>query len=468
MRLKNLLYSLSFLLISFISTSQNTLIPDPNFEQALIDLGLDSAPINGFVTTSNISGESSLDVSGYNISNLAGIEGFTSLTNLNCSDNQLTTLNISNNTNLTELYCNNNQLATLNVTLHSRLKILWCYSNQLTSLNVNQNPDLISLRCEENTLTDLNTSNNLKLNVLACQKNQITQLDVSKNINLTYLDCSINKLITLDVTKNTDLRVLLCLQNQITELDINQNVLLSDLSCSFNQITELDASNNTTLINLNCDNNNLCRLNIKNGNNISSASVDFRSNPNLDCVVVDDPNGNHSNWEPSSFANYVSSPEECSNFVLVDTLDDVIGSNYLLPALVNGNYFTESGGNGINLNVGDTITTSQTIYIYNEINCYSNESSFNILINESDYFIPKYFTPNNDGSHDVWKVLDSNNIIKSIHIFNRAGKLLKSLIPNSQGWNGTYNGQLMRTDDYWYLITLNSGENISGHFTLKR
>ncbi len=53
--MKNLLL-LPTLFTFVIGFSQTTAIPDPNFEQALIDLGYDTAPINGSVPTANISG----------------------------------------------------------------------------------------------------------------------------------------------------------------------------------------------------------------------------------------------------------------------------------------------------------------------------------------------------------------------------------------------------------------------------
>jgi len=64
-------------------------------------------------------------------------------------------------------------------------------------------------------------------------------------------------------------------------------------------------------------------------------------------------------------------------------------------------------------------------------------------------------------------VKDLTNNIKDIAIFDPYGKLLKSLGPNV-GWNGTFNGKPMETNDYWYVITFQTGEVIKGHFTLKR
>ena len=107
-----LLLFLGFTLVGF---SQTTLIPNPNFEQALIDLGYDSGTINGSVPTADISGITSLDVYNYNITDLTGIEDFTALTSLSCDSNQLTSLDVSNNTALTYLNCYDNQLTSLDV-----------------------------------------------------------------------------------------------------------------------------------------------------------------------------------------------------------------------------------------------------------------------------------------------------------------------------------------------------------------
>jgi len=67
-----------------------TLIPDANFEQALINLGYDTGTPDGSVPTANINTVTDLDVSSQNISDLTGIEDFTALTSLNCNYNNLT------------------------------------------------------------------------------------------------------------------------------------------------------------------------------------------------------------------------------------------------------------------------------------------------------------------------------------------------------------------------------------------
>jgi len=69
----------------------------------------------------------------------------------------------------------------------------------------------------------------------------------------------------------------------------------------------------------------------------------------------------------------------------VDTPADVTScDSYTLPTLTNGTYFTASNGGGTQLNPGDTISTSTTLFVYAETattpNC-SDEHSFDITIN---------------------------------------------------------------------------------------
>tara|TARA_R110002050_G_scaffold54303_4_gene122937 strand:+ start:23062 stop:24474 length:1413 start_codon:yes stop_codon:yes gene_type:complete len=466
--IKKITFSVFIILISFIGVAQNTAIPDPIFEQVLIDYGIDFGPIDGVVLTANISSIVDLDVTSYNISDLTGIEDFVALEVLSCENNQLTNLDVTNNTNLLHLFCNNNLLTNLDVTLHPNLEVLWCFNNQLSTLNVSQNTNLRALRCENNNLINLDTSNNIGLVDFVCENNQISTLDVSNNSTLNIFQCGNNLLSNLDVTNNISLSILNCEQNQLSTLNVTNNSRLNTLLCFGNQLTELNLTQNSSLISLNCSNNQLCSLYINNGNNNNVVLMNFNLNPDLNCVVVDNVNEDHSSWQPVSFSNYVNTPDACSNFVLVDTLNDFIGPNYALPILNNGNYFTESGSNGTQLNTGDIISTSQTIYIYNETVCNSNESNFNVLITNADYYIPKYFTPNNDGNHDLWKVIDNNNKVNNITIYNRYGKLLKFLLPISSGWDGTYNGELLSSDSYWYIVVLNTGEAVKGHFVLKR
>ena len=86
---------------------------------------------DGELTPTEIAGVESMDVSNQQIADLTGIEYFTSLKNLNCRDNQLQVLDVSQNTNLTHFDCANNQLISLNMTGCSPTGDFKCFGNQL-------------------------------------------------------------------------------------------------------------------------------------------------------------------------------------------------------------------------------------------------------------------------------------------------------------------------------------------------
>ncbi|MFH7016362.1 LamG-like jellyroll fold domain-containing protein [Flavobacterium sp. FlaQc-47] len=112
------------------------LLPDTSFEQKLIDLGIDTDGLNGRITTANISTITSLDLSNSNIQDLTGIEYFTALTFLDCSDNQLKTLDVSKNLALETLNASSNQITTLDFSKNTKLKIVYITNNPLISVNL--------------------------------------------------------------------------------------------------------------------------------------------------------------------------------------------------------------------------------------------------------------------------------------------------------------------------------------------
>ena len=283
-----------------------TYVPDDNFEQALIDLGYDDV-LDDYVITDSINTVTTLDVSNDSISDLTGIEDFIALTSLNCSYNQLTTLNVSSNTALisldvssntalTSLYCNGNQLTSLDVSSNTALTFLDCNGNDLTSLGITSNTALTHLNCTNNQLTSLDVRSNTALTYLHCGDNQFTSLDVSMNTALTQLALGGNQLTSLDVSNNTSLTLLSCPENQLTSLDVSSNTDLTQIDCYDNQLDSLDVSNNTSLTWLQCYDNQLNYLNMRNGVTDSLTTFHAAGNDSLECIQTLDPNYATENW----------------------------------------------------------------------------------------------------------------------------------------------------------------------------
>ena len=207
-----------------------TYIPDDNFEQKLINLGYDNV-MDDYVITNNINTLTYLNVGDSEISDLTGIEDFTQLTYLHCSNNELTELNLSQNQQLVDLYCNGNQLTELNLSQNSSIVNLYCSNNELINLDVSQNTMLVNLYCSNNELISLDVSQNAELTNLNCGTNLITSLDLSQNTLLTNLYCSNNQISILNINLNTQLTKLYCGSNNLIDLDISQNTLLNSFIC---------------------------------------------------------------------------------------------------------------------------------------------------------------------------------------------------------------------------------------------
>ena len=133
---------LILLCLPLMTLAQQTYVPDDNFEAYLEANGMGNGIANDdYVTTANINSVTGLYVASQSISDLTGIEDFMALTYLQCSSNQLTTLDVSGATALITLLCSNNPLTSLDVRNGNNTNILdsmfQCVNNpNLTCINV--------------------------------------------------------------------------------------------------------------------------------------------------------------------------------------------------------------------------------------------------------------------------------------------------------------------------------------------
>ena len=99
-------------------------------------------------------------ISNSGCTSLQGLKYFSKLTDLFCSDNNLTELDVSENPELKRLICYNNSLTSLNLNKNTKLGSLNCNNNKLTVLDLRENKSLSWLRCKNNCLTSLDLRNN--------------------------------------------------------------------------------------------------------------------------------------------------------------------------------------------------------------------------------------------------------------------------------------------------------------------
>ncbi|HJD93360.1 MAG TPA: leucine-rich repeat domain-containing protein [Bacteroides togonis] len=214
------------------------------------------------------------------LTDLSGIEYFTGLTGLQCDENDLTRLDVSNLTKLQTLSCYTNKLTELNVSGLTELTELNCLGNNLTSLDVGNLTALTDLRCSNNNLTRLDVSNLTRLQTLWCDRNNLTELNVSGLTALTELDCSSNNLTELDVSGLTALTELDCSYNELTTLDVSGLTALQTFNCKGNLLTELNVSELTMLTYLQCASNRLAELDITSLTNLKDLYCGNQKNEN--------------------------------------------------------------------------------------------------------------------------------------------------------------------------------------------
>lgn len=366
------------------SNAQQTTIPDEDFEQELINQSIDSdGIINHLVLNSDINTVLSLNITGSNLHNIIGIEGFTQLESINigycynltsldfsnnlnliaifCNDNSLTSINVSNNIALQGLYLVRNQLTTLDVYNNINLSDLACANNLLTTLDVSQNVNLTQLYCFYNLLTNLHIYANPALLIVSCAYNLLTNLTITNVPQFVRLHCANNQLATLDLSNIPTIKDLFCQNNLLTTLDFSNNPELKTLFCNNNNITTLNLNNNSLIDKLYCNNNNLSTLLLQNGSNtllnglwltnpggdplVYEQRFDATNNPNLSCIFVDDVANCNTNWvAKDATSNYVSTQEECTN---LQNEEFITNSFTVYPNPVNDMLFIENNNNKI-------------------------------------------------------------------------------------------------------------------------
>ncbi|MGQ7944814.1 choice-of-anchor L domain-containing protein [Flavobacterium sp. WC2509] len=195
-------------------------------------------------------------------------------------------------------------------------------------------------------------------------------------------------------------------------------------------------------------------------------------------------NGDNANTinitKPGQYSVTVTNPKGCQKtkeFIIkpsgIATITDIKVTNFAgdenmisISYIGNGNY--EFSIDGVNyqdtavfngLNAGIYWATAR-----DKNGCGSTIPSKVYVL---DY--PRFFTPNNDGYNDTWKIKNLDILPKfNINIFDRYGKLLKQLNITNSDWNGRIDGKELPADDYWFTITFEDTKTIKGHFSLKR
>ena len=235
-----------------------------------------------------ISNVSVMDVSGQGISSLKGIEVFSYLTELDCSNNTLIELNISSNTRLCSLDAQGNQIVAIDFSSNDNLKTAvldgdclgeWCYEYDSTdqyghrislevyldeSVAIFINGDWVNAG---DTSCEINEENfpddNFRSIVSSYDKDGDGFLSMEEIEKVYGIDCSRNSICSLEGIEHfTALTSLQCQNNNLTHLDLSGNPSLCYLDCSNNKLTDVDISSNTQIYWLSFNNNKLTSIDV--------------------------------------------------------------------------------------------------------------------------------------------------------------------------------------------------------------
>ena len=281
--------------------------PDPN--------GLSTSKLTAEV----IENVYSINTGNGTIKNLKGIGLFPNLTTLDCSHNQITSLDLSKNTKLVKLHCQDNKLTSLKVNSNS-LNEIYCYGNNISGSNMDALISSLPTRSNgtfwvknasyvttgiDNEMTCKQVSNAIKKGWVpkcegtgadylgsdfVCRINSANfedyqfqkyvrnyfdldendMLDQSEIANVTTMGVSNKDFWSLKgIEYFTSLRKLVCDGNKLTSLDLRSNKSLTELRCQNNQLNSLNVSGLKNLQTLLCSGNKLTSLDLSTCTNLA-------------------------------------------------------------------------------------------------------------------------------------------------------------------------------------------------------
>ncbi|WBL26268.1 T9SS type B sorting domain-containing protein [Zunongwangia sp. HGR-M22] len=213
-----------------------------------------------------------------------------------------------------------------------------------------------------------------------------------------------------------------------------------------------------------------------NGNEVISNDFEISLNqqsinPEYNLVITEATTGCEVSY--STKLRYVSEPES----IEIEILKANFGQNWNVevqaePFLGHSSEFEYRLDNGVytSQNVFNNIEKGVHEVSVREIGGCGNVLKDEFTVIGFDFF----FTPNGDGINDFWTVTsDKDYRILNIKLFDRYGNFIREIDPEGEGWDGSFNGELLVQDDYWFRLeyttpSSTSIKHFSGHFTLKR
>ncbi len=309
--MKKILFTSIIILSSLSTFAQIVDIPDENFKAALLDnfLPIDTNG-DGEIQVSEAELAPNINAILNDVTDITGIEAFINLEVLSLGNNEITTVNLSQNTklrvlaidvnpitdidlsflpdleivrlgqtpiqeidlsfnpNLRRLDLDGTSIQELDLTANDNLEVLSLINTSLTTIDVSGLTELIQLSVNIAEMSEIDVSNNLLLEALNVRGSGLTSINLQNNTNLEVLDISFTNLQAVDLSQNTQLKILLIAGNPLESIDLTDLSALRAIDIGMTDITTLDFSMNPQLcfVSVNLSEN-LTSVNLQNGTN---------------------------------------------------------------------------------------------------------------------------------------------------------------------------------------------------------
>ena len=178
----------------------------------------------------------------------------------------------------------------------------------------------------------------------------------------------------------------------------------------------------------------------------------------------------------ANFEVLQSGQAEVLNGTIGYTVTNAFADNQIITVTVQGfgtyEYSLDDGPRQVS-NIFENVSLgTHTITVWDTEGGLDNSCDELIITDVQTIDYPHYFTPNGDGIHENWNIVGlSGQPSSKIYIFDRFGKLIKQISSTSDGWDGTFNGQMMPSTDYWFTVDFmeqGKSRQFKAHFALKR
>jgi len=497
--MKHLLLFLTCFLYLQQTIAQYTQVPDSNFEQALIDLGIDSeGTLDGQFLTADGQGVLGLFVDNRNISDLTGVEAFVDLLQLSAYGNNLTSINLSLlPLSIYDLFLGNNNLITIDlsplpnlinlslihndftsVTVPSLSNLFALYLGacpQLTDVTIYNCPNLQNIGIQETLVLSIDLSNAPILRNFSAYESQIQTLDFTNNQNLEEVYASNSPLASINLPNNPNLEILdvdacqltqlditncpglwyvSCGTNLLNDLDLTGNPLLEELRCWENQLSSLDLSQNPNINYISCFDNQLTNINLTNTFNLDTLGCHL--NPLEELINITDCQNLRTLYSPNTLLGELDLSQ---NPILYNvTLGD--NPNLEMVNIKNGNNTGMSSFTVFNcpnlscVVVDDPLANNDNILFGPNTNATLvssvEECNLSITENELQQIITVYPNP----ASTILNINTNNIEIIKIELYDVLGKKVL-------GKNGTINQlDISNLDNGLYLVNIQTAQGV--------